>query len=238
MKSLLLVLFCTIVLSACWGCGGPVAFVKPWVNPDFVKTYKVFGPSTNKRIFLTHGVWSDDTQYDSGELNALRNGLVAKGFQVITFSYPYTEEGIFLDKAKQYRDQYHDFLQWLIDDTNLKQGPVTELDIGGFSFGGLHALIGSAMFPFQKTIALLPVSDPERTSLFHGRASDYFNAFNEIEVLSGKAEIITTSQDDNILGYENAQELSNEIMSTYYQYTDCHGHDVSASMVTDVLNWI
>lgn len=226
-------ILCLLILSAC----GTEPKKADWVYPEFVKTYKTFGTFTGKRVLLTHGIWDTDALYDGGYFGNLKAGLIAKGFQVITFSYPYTDGPIMRDGGKIYREQYVEFLQWLIQDANQRYGVATELDIGGFSFGGLHAMIGAAALPFNKYAAIVPVSDPKISGLFGPYEATYFNAFNEVSVLSTKPGFITTAHGDSILGYLPAQNLASQIGCQYHDYMGIVGHNVSNEMITDLINW-
>lgn len=227
-----------ILMSGCAGCGSSNRNQIGGSDFKFINTYKVFGPNSNKRIFLTHGIFGDDTQYDSGDLLVLRNGLIAKGYQVFTFSYPYTNASVFRGQWEAYFFAYNDFMQWMIQDINRIYGIPIEMNIGGFSFGGLHALIASAFFPFNKCVGILPVTDPSQYDLFWKLDAKYFNAFNYISQLHSKPIMITSSQDDSLLGFQNAQLLSNQIGANYRNYNDAHGHNTSPQMIQDILNYL
>lgn len=201
----------------------------------FVQTYKVFGSFTGKRILLTHGIWGNDNQYESGSLKDLRDGLVAHGYQVITFSYPYTEPSILYDAGLAYRNEYLNFLEWVITDTESRFGAATELDIGGYSFGGLHAIIGAANLPFNRYLAMLPVTNLTATNLLGDLSDTYFDAFQELPALGGKPGMVVTSHSDQILGYQNAQAFAVQAGADYHDYAPGNGHSVTPEMVQDIL---
>ncbi len=234
----LLIMFC-LILSA---CGENPVFVPVQVRPDFVKTYNVFGANTGKRVILAHGVWSDATFWNEGYALSLRQGLQAQGYQVVTFTYPVTNGEIFNDGGSAYRQQYADFLQWMFTDLDATQGAVTRTDIGGFSFGGLHAMMAVSLFPavFTKWFGLCPVANPNfNPEIFGHYDAPMFNAFNYVPVLQAHAGFIQTSLHDNILGYQNGQNLSTQIGNNFYmQSVSGILHDFDAQVVTSLLNWI
>lgn len=225
----------TLILSA---CGSASDFPPDFTLPEFTKSYHVYGAPSHKRILLTHGIWGDDSIYNGGDLVALRNGLVAKGYQVITFNCPWFDSRFFADGGKEYRHRYIEFLKWLIKETDSKYGYAYVLDIGGFSFGGLHAFIGASSIPrIHKYLGMVPVSDPHAyTYLFGPYSAPHFNAFNEVARLRFKTGVIVTSHDDNYLGYQNSANLASMLHARYQDFTGAGGHNVNAAMVQFILN--
>lgn len=243
------VLLTTVVLSGCFSCGQKDTKQPVTGQQDFVKEYKVYGEfKQGKRIILTHGVSGTDAQYllgpeGVGALPILKDRLVTEGYQVITFTYPNTTADIFIDGGRLYKQQYRAFLDWMLLDLNKRYGIATELDIGGFSFGGLHAMIALTIEPhkFDRYLAIDPVSDPSLTTIFGPYQATDFNAFKELGVLSSINGIILTTQNDNILGYKNAENLCYAIggKCTYYKEIDPRIlHDVTVNMVDQIMAWL
>lgn len=237
MKKLITILSMCI-MSAC--AQNPVAPEGP-ARPEFVKSYNVFGTFTGRRIVFIHGIWGDATQFDSGWLGLLKTTLVQHGFQVVTFTYPNTGGKIFDDGGGAYREQYREFMKWMLDDLDTKFGVPTELDVAGFSFGGLHAMIAISLFPtrFTKWVAMVPVTNPTVTGLMGPYEAPLFNAFNEVPVLRAHPGFIQTSQLDNILGYQNAENLSHQIGNNFYMMsTSGILHDIDSNVINAIMGWL
>jgi pimeloyl-ACP methyl ester carboxylesterase len=203
---------------------------------QFKKEYNVFGNST-KRVVLSHGVWDSANFWNIGYGVDLRNALVAKGFQVITYTYPNTTDSTWDNGAVCYRKDFVDFSNWMISDLDSKYGPKTEMIFGGFSFGGLHSIIGaSAIVKVDRYFGMLPAVDMR--VIYKNVNMKHFNAKSEQAALANKDGLIISGDQDTVANHLLSEQWAAEMGNIVTHYNVNIDHRLNQEVIDHVLDWI
>lgn len=213
--SILKIIF-ALTLITLFSCNGSKKenTVNTEVMPDFIKSYTVYGAmtATNRRVILIHGLGGSGVDWNFGVHKLTTDGLISDGAQVIVFDLPKLKSSAFVDGGLQYRTNYKNFLDWLVEDTNTKFGVAAELILGGVSYGGLHAFMGAAITThFDKYFASLPVTHLNALIEYSSVSAPYFNPFNEVVTLSSKPGMVHWGSLDSRVNYLYTVELVNLI---------------------------
>lgn len=168
---------------------------------QFEKQYSSFGQSKNVAI-LIHGIWSDKTLWDYGLGLDIKNSFIENNYKVVTFTFPNTTDETFLDAGLIYRLHYISFLNWLISDLK-KNSVVEKIIIGGFSFGGLHAMVAASdIKEIKEYFAIMPSMDLSK--IIKGISNSNFYPSNN-NMVNKKGFVISGSKDD-LVDYKLGQQ--------------------------------
>lgn len=131
-------------------------------NFEFDKNYSVYGSGDN-RVILIHGIWSDKSYWETGYAKELKEKLVENNFQVITFTFPNTTDETWVNNGLTYRRSYLNYMNWLLKDLDDKYPISGNNIVGGFSFGGLHAMVAASdIEEINNYFAIMPSMDISR----------------------------------------------------------------------------
>lgn len=202
---------------------------------NFQNKYSVFGEG-EKSIILSHGIWSDEKQWSTGHSKDLVDGLVKLGHQVITYSYPNTDENTFNNNGICYRKNFINFYNWMLLDIEKNHG-MKKFISGGFSFGGLHSIIAtSEIDKLYYYFGIMPTMDIN-VVMKHANTK-YFRAENEKHNLKYKKGFIISGLQDNIARHELSKKWSDEMgLSVQHLYVDLD-HRLNDEIVNEVIKWV
>jgi len=199
---------------------------------NFDKKYNLHGES-EKLVILSNGIWASESYWNT---NSLKSDLVNHGYQVVTYTYPYTDVSFFNDKGKCYRKNFTNYIEWLISDIE-KKGIKKEVIAMGFSFGGLHSIIAASNNDRIKNyVGILPSIDIG--VIFKSANTRYFNARYETNSLKNKHGLIISGLKDNIVDHRISYKWSKKMVdSVDHIYFDID-HRMNDEMIKEVITWV
>jgi predicted esterase len=238
MKYLILALIASLSISCSHTSVAPMVFDN---------TYNVLKDDSvafnGKRIYLIHGFRGNSSSYTRGNLKVLTDYLMANGYQVITFNLPYTERYFFEDGGLAYRNLYKTRLEELRAQVDTDLGPAAKNIIGGFSFGGLHAMMGISITTglFDSYLAMLPVTRINVLAEMSGINSDQFNPFFEENVLKNFSGKMCWGTADMRVDYRLTITLASDLTGLGANLDTTEfvglGHDSSIDVINASITW-
>lgn len=235
MKYVLLLL---LVLTAC----GKKEPVPPLVFNTSYTRYEALNVSNGKRVYLIHGFRGDRSAYEHPVFKPFVDDLTASGYEVITFDIPYTFPDYFNhDGGASYRAKYEEQLRTIEAQVNTDHGLLTNI-IGGFSFGGLHSMMGMSIASdlFVGYFAILPVVHMDALVEMQGTVAPLFNPMNELATLEQYPGLISWGTNDLRVNYQYSIDLVamlNPANVTGIEYVGLD-HTTNSQVVQDTLDWI
>lgn len=210
MKKLFLIIVGAMFLL---GCGGPKIIYK---NLE-VSGYKPTGPKVvyTKRIYLMHGLRSTKADFENEPFKSWVDGLKQNNYDIVTFNLPYATEAMFdTDGGAQYKQDFIELMNMVIDAVEAKNGPAAVNIAGGVSWGGLHSLMAVEELDgfFDQYFAYVPVTD--LTALFEFESccsSAHFNPWNDTNALGAIPGYIAWGNMDMRVNYNLTIDLVDEI---------------------------
>lgn len=201
-------------------------------------------PFNGKRIYLLHGFWGDRHFWDSGIYSNLKQDLVNAGYQIITFDLPYTKDYFFFDGGLLYRELYEKQVRTIKQQVEQELGPASKNIIGGFSFGGLHSLMGQALMSdlFDSYFAVLPVVRLAVIKEMQGISTKHFNPVSEMQTLSTKPGLLIWASNDTRVGNQYTETLFDGLVNlgapvSYYESVGT-GHAMTINILNETKNWL
>lgn len=198
--------------------------------------------SNGKRVYLIHGFRGDRSAYEHPVFKPFVDDLTASGYEVITFDIPYTYPDYFNhDGGASYRAKYEEQLRTIEAQVNLDHGLLTNI-IGGFSFGGLHSMMGMSIASdlFVGYFAILPVVHMDALVEMQGTVAPLFNPMNELATLEQYPGLISWGTQDfrvNFLYSVDLVNLINPANLTAIEYVGLD-HTTNAQVVADTLAYV
>lgn len=215
--------------------------------PDlrFDTSYTLYSPtvpSNGKRVYLIHGSLKySRVQWEHPVFKPFVDNLVANGYEVITFDLPHFYSEYFYDGGLNYRAGFQNQLRTIISNVETDHGVMNSI-VGGFSFGGLHAMIAMSDISdiFQAYFAILPVVEMTALTELKGMASTHFNPKHEIAVLETKPGLISWGTLDFRVNYQHSIDLVNLMNPANVTAIEYVGldHTTNPQVVADTLTWI
>lgn len=235
------VLLGLVAVVGCSRCAPPKE--TPYVPLVFSQDYTLKaseGPWNGKRVILIHGFRLNRTNYEVMPFSDLVARLRLAGYEVITFDLPYGMPYHFIDGGVQYRRLFEEQLRGIVARVRADRGPDSSFLVGGFSWGGLHALMGQVLAPdlFSSYFAILPVTDMSAVSELSTVEAPHFNPLRED--LSPYSGLISYGTRDERVNFRLTQELVRQtapLRLTVIEYPGL-GHQTTPQAVTDTLTWI
>lgn len=175
----------------------------------FKTDYTIFQAAGTKRVYLMHGFRSSRHQYDIEPFKSFVDDLVAQGIEVVTFDTPYAYREYFLmDGGANYRKMYKEQLETIVADVEANYG-VKRSFSGGFSFGGLHAMMANVLLPnkFEAFFAALPVTDISALKEMKNVNAHQFNPL--LEDMSQLTGMVSWGTNDERVNYRLSIDLVN-----------------------------
>lgn len=207
---LLITILLTILLFSCGKQEEelPCANVDRSTDYSFEKTYTVQGTNNGERIILFHGIFGSSASFDGGAGKRLVDALLADGKQIVTVSYPMTTNGMFYNGGRLYRERFKSFMSWLINDLDTNQGTAAKNIVGGFSFGGTHAILTAVdnSTYFDNVVAVAPALDI-RTVIpsYLCESNTHFNLLSEADNIQTLNAYVTIGDADTIVHWKEVQ---------------------------------
>lgn len=213
---------------------------------SFPATYSYLaptGPSSGKRAYLYYGLNSGGIdQWSTPPLSDLVSGLRLAGDEVVLASEaePQVNLCAYTNGGWQMREMFNASLNTLLDTIEAAHGPATNI-IGGISFGGLHAMMGSASNGrFSAWFAHVPVTRLDALTEFAGVGEvARFNPFHDVGALALKTGYISWGTADTRVDWTLTKALADLLPSTVTkkEWTG-QAHTTTSANVTDMLNWV
>jgi predicted esterase len=212
---------------------------------QFDTSYTLYSPtiaSNGKRVYLIHGSLKySRAQWEHPVFKPFVDNLVASGYEVITFDLPHFYSDYFYDGGLNYRVGFQNQLRTIISNVETDHGVMDSI-VGGFSFGGLHAMIAMSDISdiFQAYFAILPVVEISYLTELKGMASSHFRPINEVSILETKPGLISWGTLDNRVNYQYSKDLvniMNPVTTTGIEYVGLD-HTTSPEVVQDTIDWI
>jgi hypothetical protein len=176
-------------------------------SPDIFILRDATIPFSGKRLVYLHGLRGNHNDLLKEPAHGkLATDLVASGWQVVMFDLPFTEGKFFSDGGAAYRKK----IQEAMRDVDARSGVSSVNVIGGISFGGLHAFIGTADGPeFSGYFAILPIIYINSLVEFYGTAVPILNPLADVTHLSNRPGFVVWGSQDERINFRNTEALFN-----------------------------
>lgn len=207
----------------------------------FTRTYQVDGVNINGRVIYIHYYNGSANQMNGEYFGVLKQGMISKGYQVVSFDCPKVDELSFIDGGKLYTKNYLEYLDWLIPDLEQNHGPTNELVIGGVSFGGLHTLVAVAnrAHYFTRYFTVVSVVDLTVLQPYKGQNVDTFTALGIAPKLANTPGLMAWGGADTFVDFRLNKALADEIGPMVLGVEiPGYWHEVEQPQVDTVLNWL
>lgn len=213
-------------------------------DTSYTITQDLTVPFNGKRIYLLHGFLGNRHFWDNGIYKTLKQDLINSGYQIITFDLPYTKDYFFFDGGKLYRKLYEQQVRAIKQNVEQELGLASKNIIGGFSFGGLHSLMGQALMSdlFESYFAVLPVVRLSAIKEMQGISTEHFNPVSEIQTFNTKSGLLIWANNDTRVGNEYTEALFNKLINmgapvSYYESIGT-GHAMTMNILNETKNWL
>lgn len=202
------------------------------------------GMPSGKRIYLYYGLNSGGiaSQWSSSPYSDLVANLRSAGDSVVfaSESEPQVQLCKFANGGEQYRTQFNDAINTLMNTVESIYGNANKNIIGGISYGGLHALMGVVINGrFSAWFVHVPVTRLDALTEFAGVGDvRWFNPQYEIKALSAKAGFITWGTLDTRVNGNLTADIANQLPNAVTKISYVQDHSTNMQNVTDMTNWL
>lgn len=199
------------------------------------------GAPSGLRVYLYPGFNQTAAQWQSSPFNGFVSNMLAAGHELVYLVPPSAQPCLFTNGGWQYREEFVAQLNAAMSAVEAAHGPAQVNGAGGFSWGGIHAMIAKASssrigFWFAHVTVTKPSALTELASV-----GDVFrfNPFFEVPALApSKGFISWGTQDDRVhwqYTKELADRLSGSVTKVEYPGLD---HSTNSQGIADVVDFV
>lgn len=199
------------------------------------------GATSGKRLYLFHGLNSSASYWESEPYLSMINAFRSAGCEVIAFNLPTAQTCFYSTGGWQYREDFNAMINTVINTVEASHGAALKSIIGGVSYGGLHAMMGTAINGrFCAWWAHLPVVRVDALTELTGVGNAQgFNPQFEVEALGGKPGMIGWGTADTRVNWALAKDLADKLPNTVtkHEYPGLD-HTTNSQGVADIVAWV